>query len=274
MKKLISIVTAASVALLPVLGISVSAGSGASYGSVPATDESIAIDGSKDEIYDYGLLIDNIDIIHNDTQQATGTSAKAWLLWDGDDTLYAYVEVKDSVIIEYEGEPDPWLTDSVELFLDYSNSNARTRDQYRIDFAGRGSYFDTQSYFGDDMKQFGFENWAAVLTDDGYAVEFEISAYNEPMEGDIGFHIMLNDMYDETNQSNFHSADCKLDVPSFGYITMSDEVVSLPEPETVSESDTDTEGSSAPQTFDLGITAAAIMMAASAAAIVAVKKKH
>ena len=174
MKKLFTSMLAASM-VVSAFGISaLAAESGTAYGEVPATAEEISIDGVKDEIYDQGLKIAIADP-DSSTPDDT-TTGEAWLLWNGSDTLYAYVEVKDSDVIVYDGTPNAWETDSVELFLDYSNTVARTRDQYRIDIKGVATYYDTTTYTGDDTKAYGFENWAVNEMDGGYAVEFEIKS--------------------------------------------------------------------------------------------------
>lgn len=270
MKKLFTSMLAASM-VVSAFGISaLAAESGTAYGEVPATSESISIDGEKDEIYDQGLKIAIADP-DSSTPDDT-TTGEAWLLWNGSDTLYAYVEVKDSDVIVYDGTPNAWETDSVELFLDYSNTVARTRDQYRIDIKGVATYYDTTTYTGDDTKAYGFEDWAVKETDDGYAVEFEIKAYNESISADmnVGFHLMINNMVEAGTRGMVHS-DPAGNVPeSFGYITLSGDTVEIEVPE---EPAVDEGGEQAAQTSDLGIAVAAVSLAAASIALVALKKR-
>lgn len=200
--------------------------SGTSYGNVPQTSVPIAIDGKKDAVYDKGLVVKNINILHTDSQKNTGCVGTAYVVWNGTDTMYVFCSVKDPKVIIYEGNPDPWSVDSVELFIDFSNKVARTRDQYRIDVKNVATYYDTTTYYGDDCKKYGFSNWGMSSTSDGYDVEFEIKAYKEPIAADmkIGFHIMINECY-TGGQSNLHSDKCKNQPDSFGYITLTSEKV-------------------------------------------------
>lgn len=270
MKKLLTSMLAASM-VVGTLGVTtMAAETGTAYGDVPATSESITIDGEKDEIYDQGLKIAIAD--PDSTTPDDPTTGEAWLLWNGSDTLYAYVEVKDSDVIVYDGTPNAWDTDSVELFLDYSNAVARTRDQYRIDIKGVATYYDTTTYTGDDTKAYGFENWAVNQMDGGYAVEFELKAYNEPISADmnIGFHLMINNMVTAGTRGMVHSDPCGNSPENFGYITLSGDTVEIevPEDTTVEEG-----GEQAAQTADFGIVVATVSLAAASLALAALKKR-
>ena len=270
MKKLLTSLICASM-VLTAFGVSTAAAeSGTAYGEVPATSESISIDGKKDEIYDQGLKITIADPDSGTPDDPT--TGEAWLLWNGSDTLYAYVEVEDSDIIIYDGTPNAWDTDSVELFLDYSNAVARTRDQYRIDIKGVATYYDTTTYTNDDAKAYGFENWAVSEMDGGYAVEFELKAYNESIEADmdIGFHLMINNMVTEGTRGMVHSDPCGNAPEKFGYITLSGDTVEIAAPEETAN----VEGSEqAAQTSDLSIAVAAVSLAAATLTLVALKKR-
>ncbi|MCI8388838.1 MAG: hypothetical protein HFE63_10305 [Clostridiales bacterium] len=264
MKKFVSTMLLASMLSVSAFGMAVSAAeSGTAYGKVPATDEKITVDGKKDDIYDKGLSV-KIDVPVSGA--STGTTGDAKILWNGDNTIYVYVEVKDKEVIKYDGTPNAWETDSVELFLDYSNKVARTRDQYRIDIRNQATYYDTKTYTNDECKAFGFENWAVSDTADGYAVEFELKAYNESIKPNmnIGFHLMINDMVEGNTRYMYDSDACSNNPDKFGYITLSADKVANPAPEAPAAS---------ASTADMGAVISLAALAVSAGAIVALKKR-
>ena len=264
MKKFISSLLVAATLAVSALGVTVAASeTGTNYGKVPATDEKITIDGKKDAIYDKGLTI-NIDKAENGA--ATGTTGAAKILWNGKDTWYIYAEIKDKEVILYEGTPNAWETDSLEVFFDYSNKVARTRDQYRLDVKNSATYYDTKTYTGDDTKAFGFEKWAATTIDGGYALEFQIKAYKEPISADmkVGIHFQINDMDKANKRSLYHSDTCYNTPAKFGYVTLSADKVSLPKT---------TAPSTSAQTADLGVVVSAISLAMTSGALVVLKKR-
>ena len=265
MKKLISSILVASTLAVSALGISVAASeNGTNYGKVPATDEKITVDAKKDAIYDKGLEI-KIDKAENGA--STGTTGTAKLLWNGKDTWYVYAEIKDKEVILYEGTPNAWETDSLEVFIDYSNKVARTRDQYRVDVKGQATYYDTKTYTNDECKAFGLENWAATTIDGGYAVEFQIKAYKEAVSADmkVGFHFQINDMDKANKRSLYHSDACFNAPDKFGYVVLSADKVSLPK--TPAKSDT------AAATADIGVIVSTISLAVTSGALVVLKKR-
>ncbi|MCI8388839.1 MAG: hypothetical protein HFE63_10310 [Clostridiales bacterium] len=268
MKKFITTAVLASALVLSVLGISVSAHtSGTNYGKLPATDEAITIDGKKDQIYEQGLQFD-VNVKHTDSCDS-GTTGKASVLWDGSANFYVYVEVSDADVEYYTGNPNPWETDSVEAFFDFSNTVARPRDQYRIDVKGVPTFHDGSTTFTEaDVGKYGLVGYAASKTTDGYAVEFKINAYKETVKAgdDIGFHIMINDEFTtKDGQNNYHNDKNSLDAATFGYFTLSGDKVANPVEKP--------EPSTSAATSDMGIAAAVAALALSAGAVVALKKR-
>lgn len=268
MKKFITTAVLTSALVLAAFGTSVSAHtSGTNYGKLPATDEAITIDGKKDQIYEQGLQFD-VNVKHTDSCDS-GTTGKASVLWDGSANFYIYVEVSDADVEYYTGNPNPWETDSVEVFFDFSNTVARPRDQYRIDVKDRATFHDNSTTFeGDDVKKYGFVDHAVSKTADGYAVEFKINAYKESVKAgsDVGFHIMINDEFTtKDGQNNYHNDKNSLDAATFGYFTLSGDKVANPveKPEPTDSA----------ATSDLGIAASAAALALSAGAVVALKKR-
>lgn len=267
MKKLISTILLASALVGTALGVSVSAAeSGTNYGKVPMTDAKITIDGKKDAIYDKGLSIKIDKPLARTTKTATATGTMK-LLWNGKDTIYMYTEIKDDEPIIYDGTPNAWETDSLEVFLDYSNKGARTRDQYRVDIKGAPTYHDgSTTYSGDDCKKYGLENWAVTMIDGGYAIEIQLKAYNESVKADmdIGFALMINDMHKSGPQTNMIANDTDInDTAKFGFITLTGTKVSVDA----------AKPAGAAQTADLSVVVPMLAMMSSGALIVLKKRK-
>ena len=233
MKKIIMTLTM----VLLVMSLSVpmfAAADGDSWGKVPITLDEIKVDAGMDPVYSYGL--NTVITVPDKPEYKTGTTGEAWVLWDGKDTLFIYVEVMDKEVIMPHGVGEAWDTDSVEVFIDYSNLNLRTRDQYRIDVAGAPTYYATETINKDKVGEYGFEKWAAKKIDGGYALEFQIKAYKEPIKAGmkIGFDLQINDMYmsgGKETRATYHSPS-KLaangSAAKYNYIELSAEEVSIP----------------------------------------------
>jgi len=223
--------------VLLVMSLSVpmfAAADGDSWGKVPITLDEIKVDAGMDPVYSYGL--NTVITVPDKPEYKTGTTGEAWVLWDGKDTLFIYVEVMDKEVIMPHGVGEAWDTDSVEVFIDYSNLNLRTRDQYRIDVAGAPTYYATETINKDKVGEYGFEKWAAKKIDGGYALEFQIKAYKEPIKAGmkIGFDLQINDMYmsgGKETRATYHSPS-KLaangSAAKYNYIELSAEEVSIP----------------------------------------------
>ena len=233
MKKIIMTLTM----VLLVMSLSVpmfAAADGDSWGKVPATPDKISIDADMDAIYADGLS--TVVTVPAKPEYTTGAKGEAWLLWNGKDTLYIYAEIMDKEVIDPKAGANAWDTDSLEVFIDYSNTNARTRDQYRIDVSGAPTYYATETVNKDKVGEYGFEKWAAKKIDGGYAVEFQIKAYKEPIKAGmkIGFDLQINDMYmsgGKETRATYHSPS-KLaangSAAKYNYIELSAEEVSIP----------------------------------------------
>lgn len=275
MKKILSLALVAL--MLAALAVpAFAAESGKAYGNVPKTSESIKVDGKMDSIYKKGLVIKSLTKTEKGADAAA--SFTAYLLWNGKDTIYCYADIVDPTYYDHSKAataPSAWNTDSLELFLDYSNKVARTRDQYRIDLLGTATYYDTKTYTGKEAAPFGFAGYAAAKTDKGYAVEFQIKAYKEAIAGDmkVGFHLMLNDMeLDGKTRNNVHSDACNNTPAKFGYITLSNTAVKV-DVTTAATTKAPAQKPTSPATFDAGIVMAVVAAVAGAGVVVS-KKKH
>ncbi|MDD4774268.1 MAG: sugar-binding protein [Eubacteriales bacterium] len=154
MKKAISLFIA--VMIIVMLAVPAAAFSeNQSYGSVGKTPVEPAVDGVKDEVYDYGLAL-RVNRVLGGELAAEGT---AYLLYS-DTYLYVFVDVKDSTDVYIDGA-DAWNADCVEVLFDWDDSG--TVQQYRLNSASEPT--------GDKTEE---RDWsaAAVKNDSGYTAEF------------------------------------------------------------------------------------------------------
>jgi Domain of unknown function (DUF1083). len=203
MKKLL--VVALAIAIM--MSISVfAAPNGKSLGDVPVTSDDIAVDGVKDAVYDKGLIL-KVDTRGPDSAHAsepdTSTTGVVYVVYSNG-FLHIFGEMTDSVIVpqdEAKQVNEPWMTDSLEVFVDYGNK-AETPLQYRIDAYGYPSYQfpDANSYGADKAGTEGKFEWAANQNGTGFVTEFKIPA--TLAAGDqIGFLLQINDMVDESTRA-------------------------------------------------------------------------
>lgn len=241
---------------------------GTAYGNVPKTTETITMDGKMDAVYKEGLVVKSLAV--DEKGNAATASFTAYLLWNGTDTIYCWADIVDSTPYDAPADAQAWDTDSLELFIDYSNKLSRTRDQYRVDIDGVGTYYETKTLTNEECLPYGFIGYAAEKTSTGYSVEFAMKAYKETIAAgqNLGFHLMLNDMISAGNRVNIHSDACNNTPNKFGYITLSDTTVKAPAATT-----TTTTTPTAPATFDISVVLAAVAAVAGAGVVVS-KKKH
>jgi len=231
MKKLI--VFALTIAIM--MSISVFAGpNGKDFGNVPMTTDDIAIDGEKDAVYDKGLklIVDTRgpDSAHG-SEPDTDTTGEVFVVYSAG-FIYVYGEMTDSLIVpqdEAKQVNEPWMTDSLEVFLDYGNK-AETPLQYRIDAYQYPSYqFPDQNSYGAELSGTeGKFEWAGKQTSGGFTTEFKIPATVNA--GDqIGFLLQINDMVDPATRACVY-VKSSLEPDSwtpelYDYITLSAETV-------------------------------------------------
>ncbi|WP_315096474.1 endo-1,4-beta-xylanase [uncultured Cellulomonas sp.] len=158
-----------------------------SYAEVVETAAAPAIDGTEDGVWaDAGTV--RTDKQTNGT--GGGATADVRTLWQ-DNTLYVLAEVTDPVV-DVTGS-DPWIQDSVEIYVDagnYKNGSYRYDDtQIRISATNTVS-FGT----GDEAFQQNRLVSATRLTDTGYVVEASISLLEEGGAGTFhGVDFQVND---------------------------------------------------------------------------------
>ncbi|MFE1645972.1 endo-1,4-beta-xylanase [Microbacterium sp. P01] len=157
-----------------------------SYLEVAATADAPAIDGSVDPAWSVAGSI----VTEKQVEGTGGATATVRTLWR-DQTLYVLAEVADPVV-DVTGS-DPWIQDSVEIFVDPGNAkNGSYRyddSQIRISAANAVS-FGT----GDEPFQRNRVQSATTLVDGGYVVEAAISLLEYGGEGTFhGLDFQVND---------------------------------------------------------------------------------
>jgi LPXTG-motif cell wall-anchored protein len=173
------------------------AADGASLGTVPQTTADIAVDATKDDIYDKGLYLELTRPI-TEGQADYGTKGEAWVLFK-DGILYAYVHVNDSSIETPDPakqESSPWETESVEIFVDANNSgDVANVLQYRIDVTNWPCVYTQggQADYGPDMVKDQFK-YASKLGNNEYWLEYGIPVAGTAAAGkQVGFQFQIND---------------------------------------------------------------------------------
>ncbi|WP_380169016.1 endo-1,4-beta-xylanase [Jannaschia sp. R86511] len=157
-----------------------------SYTEVPETAVTPEIDGEVDAAWAAA------DVITTDKQiEGTGgATAEVRTLWQGT-TLYVLAEVADPVL-DASGS-DPWIQDSVEIFLDAGNVRS---GPYRYDDTQiRISYENAVSFgTGDEAFQVNRLRSETSVVDGGYVVEAAISLLDSSGVGTFhGFDVQVND---------------------------------------------------------------------------------
>ncbi len=280
MKKLaliLALITVLTLAAMPIAAVETAK----NIGELPQTTEKITIDGKKDTIYDQGMKFDCT--LPYDATKTTDTTMKAYLLWDGKKTFYAFVEVIDKTPVAWtqaQYDKSPWSIDSIELFFDFNN-DGKDRDQYRIDNGGKPTYYDTKTYYT-DLNKYGFDAWGFQKTSNGYAVEFKITDFRNQVKagGHVGIDWQINDMKDASTRIVYNyksSLESKGAVGKLDYITLGSKVVTVPVATTTKAAATTAAKAAtttaAAKTADVSVVVAAVAVVALAGVVVC-KKKH
>ncbi|WP_435736825.1 endo-1,4-beta-xylanase [Cellulosimicrobium sp. PMB13] len=161
-----------------------------SYLEVAPASSAPEIDGAVDTAWDAaGEPVTTA----KEVQGSGGAVATVRTLWRGQ-TLYVLAEVADPVV-DVSGS-DPWVQDSVEIYVDAGNAkNGSYRyddTQIRISAANAVS-FGT----GDEAFQRGRVSSAVARTADGYVVEAAVSLLEHGGEGTFhGLDLQVNDAAD------------------------------------------------------------------------------
>ncbi|WP_277209501.1 endo-1,4-beta-xylanase [Isoptericola croceus] len=157
-----------------------------SHVEVPEASTAPVIDGEVDEVWADASAV----ATEKRVEGADGAVATVRTLW-ADDTLYVLADVPDPQV-DVSGS-DPWIQDSVEIFLDTGNAKNgayRAEDtQIRISAENEVS-FGT----GDPADQAARVESAATLTDEGYRVEAAIDLLGQGGAGAFhGLDLQVND---------------------------------------------------------------------------------
>ena len=141
------------------------------------------IDGEIDEIWN-SVPETAINRYVMAWQGATGTFKSMW----DEDNLYVLIDVKDPVISTVAA--DPYMQDSVEVFLDENNAK---QPNYEADDAQYRVSCENEHSFGTNATEEGFVT-ATKKTDTGYLVEIAVPfKLDHAMDDVIGFDVQIND---------------------------------------------------------------------------------
>ena len=217
-KAIIAVLLLAAISITPVFAEK----DNANYGNAPKSTDAITLDGVKDAVYDYGLMlpITRDGSYYYSLTDNDGTKGTAWILWQ-DGFMYVYVEVtKDKTpILPYTDGLDEWMYDSVEVMLDPDNDGSVT-EQYRVDA------------YGNLTGNADFEGAYRVIDSNSYAVEHKIPI-TKGAGADIGFLIQINMMWADDDRSLVYpdssTGEAKAwDQMNYDYIVLSaDEVTAV-----------------------------------------------
>lgn len=142
-----------------------------SYRSVPEASESPIIDG----VIGAAEWRNASEVETRKNQQEPLAKGRAKLLWR-DQTLYVLAQVEDPSV-DWTGS-DPWIQDSIELYLDRGNAkhgSYRASDtQIRIGANGAIS-FGT----GNEAAQLEAVDFAVTLTESGYFIELAVGLFDD-----------------------------------------------------------------------------------------------
>lgn len=171
-----------------------------SFTETVAAEGEVVIDGGIDEAW----AAANSFTTAKQVEGASGAQAEVRTLWR-DSTLYVLAEVADP-IVDVTGS-DPWIQDSVEMYIDAGNVK---NGPYRYDdMQVRISAENVVSFgTGDEGFQRGRVESATTLVDGGYIVEAAISLIDSSGEGTFhGLDVQVNDAANGARSSITNWAD-------------------------------------------------------------------
>ncbi|GAA4062804.1 endo-1,4-beta-xylanase [Agromyces indicus] len=157
-----------------------------SYLEVVEADAAPAVDGTVDAAWSDATTVRTEKPVVGET----GATADVRTLWSGD-TLYVLAEVADPVV-DVSGS-DPWIQDSVEIYVDPGNAK---NGSYRYDDTQiRVSAANALSFgTGDEAFQRARVESATALVDGGYVVELSVDLGDAASEGTFhGLDFQVND---------------------------------------------------------------------------------
>ena len=302
MKKSISLVLAilimATLLLLPV-----SAASGQTeYGIVKKVEDSDIDMSTADMTEPAWENALKIPLARNRDANAAAAKGDVYLLWS-DTGYYAYFNVSDSTPVSdptRAANLEPWVTDSVEFFIDETNEGAHC-EQFRIDRDGVPSYYPKAGEWTAGMLIGATEistsapvpaeymSWKVKAEGNNYFVKMKVTFFDSVTAKDVGVHFQINDVetagagntctWPTANEADSWASE------AYGYITLVNEpayveVVEVAQAEVTAPAAAEAAPVAAaaapvtaPQTSDAGIAAFAVLMVMGAASVLILRKK-
>ena len=155
----------------------------------------ITVDGIMDNAYTYGLHFE-LDLPEKKASYVdVDTTFDAYLVMGQDGKMHVYVKVtdRDIVINDEQWAAHWWHCDVWQMYIDFDN----TKESSKLwSFAAE----PTKKY-----TQVHPENWIVVMTEDGFAIEYEFDNNGKLfVPGDqFGFSFFYNDTWDYVNTTTY-----------------------------------------------------------------------
>ncbi len=159
------------------------------------------IDGVMDEAYNGSDMIDIMQPGMLDLALEGHATAKVWTLWD-DTNIYVYAEVNDTTpATTYVEGTEPWMLDSVEVYVDFANTKATNVYMHEQELTGQFRFCRTAEYtevsgvglYTDEAKD-KVEFKVIDNGAEGYIVEAAIP--HRDLAQKVGFSFQINDDMD------------------------------------------------------------------------------
>ena len=300
MKKIISLALAIlMMAALLVIPVSAAAGQN-KFGDVKKVDDSDIDMNTADMSEPAWENALKVPLERNRDANAAAAKGDVYLLWS-DTGYYAYFDITDTTPVSDPSRAanlEPWVTDSVELFIDETNEGAHC-EQFRVDRDGSPSYYPKAGEWTagmligatavstSDPVPASYMSWKVKAEGDKYYVKLKVTFFESVTAKDVGIHFQINDVEVEgggntctwpaANEADSWASE------AYGFITLVNEPAYIPVVEVAPAAAADDSAAvsapvavavvSAPQTSDMSIIMAIGTMLTSGAALLISKKR-
>ncbi|MBR4960115.1 MAG: hypothetical protein IKY52_04385 [Clostridia bacterium] len=215
------------------------------------------LDGKLDDIYTqsvvYTIKEDVVNYAWGGAEIQDFSEAASYFLWD-DNYLYVCTVNVDDTIVNLTGEKG-WQNDAAEMwFIDEGL-------RHKIHAAADGNFFLGSDGDGKTAYDFAGAKSVATYTDDGWCVEVALPMNNLAAGKEFSYTLQVNNCIDGIDAGSA-SGSQKGD---YALKCVAEEVV-LPVVEEVVEE------AAAPQTFDMGVIAAAVAIVSAAGYAISKKR--
>lgn len=168
------------------------------------TTATIEVDGVMDEAYREATAIEIVELNEGNSD----TTGFAYVIWD-DEYIYLYVVVYDTYVSNTKDAAQPWLSDSVEFYLDTYNDPNGQKQNYGDGYRGEDYVGEGQFRLNAGEKTLSGMHWmydnsdvnkkaaSRIIDGEGYTAEYKIEWGSFKKDADIGeqiaFAVVIND---------------------------------------------------------------------------------